>query len=196
MIGAFVCNQYLVVGILFSGYLLGSVPFGLIIAQLLGHKDLRKHGSGNIGATNALRTGGKLLGALTLIFDSLKGVVAVYLADYFCHDYFLEILVGGAAILGHIFPVWLNYKGGKGVATALAVIAALNWHVGLCGYGIWLATLAITRISFVSALVAFALLPVISYFMTYNVLLVIYITLVSILVIVRHQSNIKTFLTK
>lgn len=191
---SFVCSSDVAFLLIGGGYFFGSIPFGLIFSKLLGHGDLRKSGSGNIGATNALRTGGKLLGVLTLIFDALKGVVAIYLARYFCDDYLLQIYVGLAAILGHIFPVWLKFHGGKGVATALAVVTVLNWHVGVSSCVVWLLVLVVTRISAVSALAAFVLMPIITYFATYDNRLIIMTSAIAILILVRHISNIKQLL--
>lgn len=192
----FDCTSYVAFLLIGGGYFFGSVPFGLIFSKLLGHGDLRKSGSGNIGATNALRTGGKLVGALTLIFDALKGVAAIFVARHFCDDYLLQIYVGFAAILGHVFPVWLNFHGGKGVATSLAVVVILNWYVGLLSCVVWLLTLIITRISAVSALVSFVLIPVVTYFMTYDNRLVIMTSAIAVLIVVRHISNIKKLLAK
>jgi glycerol-3-phosphate acyltransferase PlsY len=185
------CFNSIFFAIVLFGYLCGSIPFGLIFSRLLGYGDLRKHGSGNIGATNALRTGGNLLGVLTLSFDALKGVLAVYVSKHFCDDYLLQIYVGCAAILGHIFPIWLRFKGGKGVATALAVIAVLNWQVGLVSCIIWAITLLVTRISAISALVSFICMPITAYFITYDSRLVIMSSLTALLIVIRHISNIK-----
>ena len=192
----FACSQNISLMFLLFGYLCGSIPFGLIFSTLLGHGDLRKYGSGNIGATNALRTGGKLLGFLTLLFDVLKGVAAIYIAGYFCEDYLLKIYVGFFAILGHVFPVWLKFKGGKGVATALAVIVMLNWKVGVISCMIWMITLIVTRISAVSALMSFVFTPIVTYFITHDNRLIIMNSLIAILIVIRHQSNIKQLLSK
>lgn len=191
---SFACSQSLSFILVLFGYLFGSIPFGLIFSKLLGHGDLRKSGSGNIGATNALRTGGKLLGILTLVFDALKGVVALCISWYFCDDYLLQIYIGVAAILGHVFPIWLGFKGGKGVATSLAVILMLNWHIGVVSCLIWLLTLAVTRISAVSALVSFVLTPIATYFITYDNRLVVMTSLIAILIVIRHISNIKNLI--
>lgn len=189
------CNYKILVVSIIIGYLIGSMPFGLIFTKLSGHKDIRKQGSGNIGSTNVLRTTNKFLAFLTLTFDAGKGIVAIIASQYMCFDYAIQIIVGIASILGHVFPVWLRFKGGKGVATSLAVFAFLNWKVGLISCVIWIVTLAITRISAVSALLAFALLPVITYFITYDLRLLIAAIFVSILIIIRHKSNIKKLLS-
>ncbi|MBO6886385.1 MAG: glycerol-3-phosphate 1-O-acyltransferase PlsY [Marivita sp.] len=135
------------------GYLLGSIPFGLILTKAMGLGDLREIGSGNIGATNVLRTGNKGAAAATLLLDGAKGAVAVLLAREFGGEIAAQI-AALAAFLGHCFPVWLGFKGGKGVATFLGLMLALSWPVGLLACATWLATAVISRISSLSALVA------------------------------------------
>src|SRR5579872_6210 len=137
------------------GYLLGSIPFGLIFAFISGAGDVRKIGSGNIGATNVLRTGKKWAAASTLLCDGAKGAAAVLLARYFLPGY--ETFAGLGAVLGHLFPVWLGFKGGKGVATFLGICLALYWPVGLLVAATWLGAALIWRISSLSALIAIAL---------------------------------------
>ena len=139
------------------GYLLGSIPFGLILTKLAGHGDLRDIGSGNIGATNVLRTGNKKLAALTLVLDALKGTAAVLIAAQFGAD--ASILGGIGAFLGHLFPVWLGFRGGKGVATYIGVLLGLYWRAAIAFCAIWLLTAFITRYSSLSALVASAAVP-------------------------------------
>jgi glycerol-3-phosphate acyltransferase PlsY len=147
------------------GYLCGSIPFGLILTRLAGTQDIRSIGSGNIGATNVLRTGRKGLAAATLLGDALKGTAAV-LAVYWYYgreyQYFADELAIPAALgalLGHLFPVWLGFKGGKGVATYIGILLALAWPVGLAFCLIWLAVAALTRYSSLAALIASALTP-------------------------------------
>ncbi len=144
---------------LLLGYVLGSIPFGLFFAFASGAGDVRKIGSGNIGATNVLRTGKKWAAAATLLCDGLKGVAAVLIARSLLPPG-CEIFAALAAVLGHIFPVWLGFKGGKGVATFLGVTFALSWLAGLLVAGTWLLAAAVWRISSLSALVAIALSPV------------------------------------
>lgn len=150
-------------------YGLGSIPFGLIVTRLGGAGDIRAIGSGNIGATNVLRTGRKGLAAATLLLDGLKGVVAVAGARMAVHLWFAAIpsvavaaacIAAVAAVVGHCFPVWLRFHGGKGVSTALGVAFALDWRVGLLCAACWLVTARLTRISSAGALVAIGLLPV------------------------------------
>jgi acyl phosphate:glycerol-3-phosphate acyltransferase len=147
------------------GYLLGSIPFGLLLTRLTGHGDIRRIGSGNIGATNVLRTGRKGLAAATLLGDALKGTVAVLLVywyygreyQYFGHELAIPAALG--AFLGHLFPVWLKFKGGKGVATYIGILLALAWPVAIAFCAIWLAVAALTRYSSLAALVASAVTP-------------------------------------
>src|SRR5688572_26236869 len=143
---------------LLLGYALGSIPFGLLLALAAGKGDIRQVGSGNIGATNVLRTGSKWLAAAVLLLDAGKGFLAVWLVG----RWLPEALALGAlgAVLGHCFPVWLRFKGGKGVATTAGVCFALGWPIGLGYAGVWLAMLAVTRISSLSGLSAAVAAPV------------------------------------
>ncbi len=140
-------------------YLLGSVPFGIVITRALGLGDLRQIGSGNIGATNVLRTGNRPAAAATLLLDAGKGAIAVLIARLTLGEDAAQI-AGGAAFLGHLFPVWLGFRGGKGVATFLGTLIALAWPVGLAACLTWLVVAAIGRISSLSALVAAVLAPI------------------------------------
>lgn len=144
------------------GYLIGSIPFGLVLTKLAGMGDIRKIGSGNIGATNVLRTGNKGLALATVILDGGKGAVLVILANIFLtQDY--AVLAGGGAFLGHLFPIWLKFKGGKGVATFIGVMFAISWPAGLAVGLTWLLIAVIFRMSSLSALVAAALSPLFVY---------------------------------
>jgi glycerol-3-phosphate acyltransferase PlsY len=146
------------------GYLLGSIPFGLLLTKAAGGPDVRSIGSGNIGATNVLRTGRKGLAALTLLLDILKGTAAVLLAGAF-GGYEASLAAGFAAFLGHIFPVWLKFKGGKGVATYIGVLLGVYWPGALIFGAIWLAVAFATRYSSLAALIASALTPLALYFL-------------------------------
>jgi len=171
------------------GYLLGSVPFGMVMARVFGLGDLRKIGSGNIGATNVLRTGNKLAAFLTLILDAGKGGIAVLIARATVGEDAAQ-LAGGAAFMGHLFPVWLGFKGGKGVATFLGTLLALAWPVGLAACGTWAVMAAVLRYSSLSALVAAALSPVWMVLLGVPQMAVLGIFLAA-LIFVRHETNIK-----
>jgi glycerol-3-phosphate acyltransferase PlsY len=135
-------------GALLVGYLLGSIPFGILLTRLAGAGDLRAIGSGNIGATNVLRTGRKGLAAITLILDALKGAAAILIVRLvFPDEPQLDPLAAAGALLGHLYPVWLGFRGGKGVATFLGILLAMVWQIGLIATAIWLLVLAITRYS-------------------------------------------------
>ena len=140
------------------GYLLGSVPFGLVLTKLAGTGDLRSIGSGNIGATNVLRTGRKDLAIATLLLDAVKGTVAVLIAAQFSRE--LALIAGLGAFIGHLHPVWLKFKGGKGVATFLGLVVALHWPSALVFIAAWLASAFVTRYSSAGALVASLAVPV------------------------------------
>ncbi|MFN3646323.1 MAG: glycerol-3-phosphate 1-O-acyltransferase PlsY [Gemmobacter sp.] len=174
------------------GYLLGSVPFGIVMARLFGLGDLRKIGSGNIGATNVLRTGNKPAAFLTLVLDAGKGGIAVLLARWLAAEDAAQI-AGAAAFFGHLFPIWLGFKGGKGVATCLGTLLALFWPVGLAACALWLMTAALTRISSLSALVAAALSPVAAVLLGRPDLSALTILLAA-LIFVRHDANIRRLL--
>jgi glycerol-3-phosphate acyltransferase PlsY len=170
------------------GYLLGSIPFGVIFARLSGAGDIRKIGSGNIGATNVLRSGKKWAAAATLLCDGGKGAAAVLLARHYLPPD-AEILAGLGAVLGHVNPLWLGFKGGKGVATFLGVTLALCWPAGLLTCAAWLGAAALWRISSLSALIAIALAPVFLYlFAPHYLALGI---LLAVIVFYMHRENIR-----
>ncbi|PTV95759.1 acyl-phosphate glycerol-3-phosphate acyltransferase [Rhodobacter aestuarii] len=171
------------------GYLLGSVPFGVVITKLMGLGDLRQIGSGNIGATNVLRTGNKAAAAATLVLDGAKGAVAVLLARLILGNETAAIVAGGAAFLGHLYPVWLKFRGGKGVATFLGTLIALHWVLGLAACGVWLITAAVGRISSLSALVAAAASVPLAWAMSDQMLMPI-CALMAVLIFWRHRANI------
>jgi acyl phosphate:glycerol-3-phosphate acyltransferase len=174
------------------GYLLGSIPFGLLLTRAAGFGDIRSIGSGNIGATNVLRTGRKSLAAATLLLDGGKGAAAVLLAGLWGPD--MAIMAGGGAMLGHLFPVWLRFKGGKGVATGLGILIALAWPVGLLACVTWLAAAVLFRYSSLSALLAFAAAPVYAWFLVNRQIAQVAIFL-AILVWLRHHQNIRRLVT-
>lgn len=171
-----------------AGYLLGSVPFGLVIARALGLGDLRAIGSGNIGATNVLRTGNRPAAAATLILDSGKGAAAVLIARALAAEDAGQI-AGLAAFLGHCFPVWLGFRGGKGVATFLGLLLALAWPVGLAACATWLVTAAVLRFSSLAALVAAALSPLWATLLGRPDTAVLLMAL-ALIVLWRHRENV------
>ncbi len=176
-------------GLLAGGYLLGSIPFGLVVTRLGGAGDIRQVGSGNIGATNVLRTGRKDLALLTLLGDGGKGIVAVLLARHFFGET-AAALAGGAAFLGHLFPVWLGFKGGKGVATFFGVMLTAAWPVGVMAAITWLAVAALMRLSSLAALTAVALAPLFALATDQATPMVVLAAFMAVLVFVRHKDNI------
>ncbi len=171
-----------------GGYLLGSVPFGLVVTRLAGLGDLRNLGSGNIGTTNVLRIGRRDLAAATLLLDAGKGAAAVLLAGLYGPDTALMAALG--AVLGHLFPIWLKFRGGKGVATTFGVFLALAWPVGLAVCATWLLVAAVVRISSASALAATALAPLFAWLIPEDLPLAEMCAILAALVWVRHWQNI------
>jgi glycerol-3-phosphate acyltransferase PlsY len=169
------------------GYLLGSIPFGLILTKLAGHGDLRDIGSGNIGATNVLRTGNKPLAALTLLLDLLKGTAAVLIGARFGAD--AAILGGLGAFLGHLFPVWLGFRGGKGVATYIGALLGLYWPGAIVFCATWLLVAVLTRYSSLSALAASAAVPCVLLYIGQTRLAMVFL-LFTVLLYWRHADNI------
>lgn len=174
------------------GYLLGSVPFGVIVTRLMGLGDLRRIGSGNIGATNVLRTGNKGAALATLLLDGGKGAAAVLIARAFGSEDAAQI-AGLFAFLGHLFPVWLGFRGGKGVATFLGTLLALAWPVGLAACATWAATAAATRISSLSALISAATAALWAVLLGQTRIVALILVLAA-LVLVRHHANIRRLL--
>jgi acyl phosphate:glycerol-3-phosphate acyltransferase len=171
------------------GYLLGSIPFGLVLTRMAGTQDLRSIGSGNIGATNVLRTGHKGLAAATLICDMLKGTLAVIVGGTFGGPT-AAMLAAAAAFLGHLFPVWLNFKGGKGVAVYIGILLGLFWPAALAFGVIWIATAVVSRYSSLSALVASFLTPIfLWWFATYE--LAALFAVLTMALWYMHRENIK-----
>ena len=171
------------------GYLLGSIPFGLVLTRLAGTQDLRSIGSGNIGATNVLRTGRKGLAAATLLLDALKGTAAVIIAGSIGGPN-AAMLAGLGAFLGHLFPVWLKFKGGKGVAVYIGVLLGLFWPGALIFCAIWLAVAFTTRYSSLSALIASLVTPLILWWLAGSALAALF-TLLTALLFYMHRANIQ-----
>lgn len=181
---------YIISGIL--GYILGSIPFGIVFTRMAGLGDIRKIGSGNIGATNVLRTGRKDLALLTLIFDSGKAALAAIIAYQATDEATCDLaalIAGTAGVIGHNFPIWLKFKGGKGVASTLGVLFATSWEVGLCSGLTWLLMAFTFKYSSLSALVALILAPVYAiYFATTDH--IYFYSFLALLSIIRHNQNI------
>jgi acyl phosphate:glycerol-3-phosphate acyltransferase len=170
------------------GYLLGSIPFGLLLTRLAGRGDIRQIGSGNIGATNVLRTGSKALATLTLLLDLAKGAAAVVIAQVWGGE--ASLVAAGCAILGHMFPVWLGFRGGKGVATALGVLIPLAWPVAVIAALLWLATALLSHYSSLAALVAAVASAGIAPLIVDRTTALV-IAAIALLIIFRHHSNIR-----
>lgn len=173
------------------GYLLGSIPFGLLLTRAAGLGDVRKIGSGNIGATNVLRTGNKKLAAATLLLDALKGTIAVVVAARWSHD--AAIVAGLGAFIGHLYPVWLGFKGGKGVATYLGVLFGLSGIGALVFAVTWLLVAFVSRYSSLAALVAAVVVPIALYMMDMPKATGL-LALMSVIVFIRHRANISRLL--
>jgi glycerol-3-phosphate acyltransferase PlsY len=193
-------QPWLALALVVGGYLLGSIPFGLLATRLAGLGDIRKVGSGNIGATNVLRTGRKDLAAITLIGDGGKGAAAVGLAHLVAlsqapaSEPLACALAGGAAFFGHVFPVWLGFKGGKGVATFLGVLLAAAWPVGIAACLTWLVVAVLFRISSLAALTAAALSPFFALGLQRPWPTVALAAVLAVLIFIRHRENIRRLL--
>ena len=186
------------------GYALGSIPFGLLLTRFAGLGDIRSIGSGNIGATNVLRTGRKGLAALTLLLDGAKGTAAVVLASQLAGPD-AALMAGHGAVLGHLFPAWLGFRGGKGVATGLGVLIGLDWRIGLGACVVWLAMAAIFRRSSLSSLTAFAAAPILALYLPLlwapggeaigDRQLALFAAIIAALIWFKHHENIRRLLS-
>lgn len=191
-----------------GGYLVGSIPFGLVLCFMAGYGDIRKIGSGNIGATNVLRTGNKGLALLTVLLDAFKAGLTAYAAYKFVPNLpisgdntnepltlnaLASLVAGSCGVIGHNFPIWLKFKGGKGVSSSFGFILMTQWPVALIALGIWLTMAFIFRFSSLAALTAAASMPIVAYFLCPPVYAIFY-TAIALLVIVRHHANIKRLL--
>ncbi|MBI3515523.1 MAG: glycerol-3-phosphate 1-O-acyltransferase PlsY [Proteobacteria bacterium] len=175
-----------------AAYLIGSIPFGLVLTRLAGLGDLRRIGSGSIGATNVLRTGNKALAALTVLLDGGKGTAAVLAAGTMGPD--MAVVAGGMAVIGHLFPVWLKFRGGKGVATGLGVWLALAWPVGVAACATWLAVAALTRYSSLAGLIAICAAPFYALQLADRQRFQLGL-LLAVLIVLRHHTNIRRLVT-
>ena len=176
-----------------GGYLLGSIPFGLVLTRLAGLGDIRKIGSGNIGVTNVLRTGRKDLAAATLLLDSGKGAAAALIAFWWGGPDTM-LCAGFGAVVGHLFPVWLGFRGGKGVATTLGTLLAVSWPVGLAACAGWLLVAGLFRYSSLAALLSLAAAPLFAWFLRHDIQLVQFAAALAVLVWLRHHENIRRLL--
>lgn len=193
MISADLLFNLYVYALFFGAYLLGSIPFGLLLTKLAGLGDIRNIGSGNIGATNVLRTGNKQLAFLTLFLDGGKGALAVFIGGMLTQNEFLAMLMGLCAVVGHIYPVFLKFKGGKGVATAIGFYLMLSWQLGIMVIAMWLLVAFVLRKSSAAAIAAIGAAPVFAWFVDlpqYS----IHLAALSALIIYRHRSNIERLL--
>ena len=179
-------------------YLIGSIPFAFILTKLSGKGDIRNIGSGNIGTTNVLRTGNKFLALLVLLFDISKG----YFPTFFIFNYIYSTdsiyayFLGSCAIFGHLFPIWLNFKGGKGVATYVGFIFAINYFFGLMFIFFWLSIAFLTKYSSLASIVSLISIPLLITFLGYNSSISLYFLLLSTVLIIKHLANIKRLLNK
>jgi glycerol-3-phosphate acyltransferase PlsY len=185
---------------LFYGYMFGSIPFGYLLTRLFGGQDIRTIGSGNIGATNVLRTGKKGLAVMTLLLDALKGLLAIWIGLKLYHSWtetslIAIYIIGLGTMLGHIFPIWLNFKGGKGVATAFGLLLVLSWPIALAALGTWLLTAVIFKYSSLAALTAILFTPFYAYLASDRMLMVFSIIL-TLLIFISHFGNIKRLIQK
>ena len=181
-------------------YFLGSIPFAFIVPKIFGIGDIRKVGSGNVGATNVLRTGKKSLAFLVLILDSLKGFLPVFLiTNLYINNFeyfFIIIFISSFAILGHIFPIWLKFQGGKGVATYIGFIFSIDYLLGLIFLIIWLLIATLSRYSSLSSIVSLILMPFILFIFSYQSNDILLFIAISIIIILKHYSNIKRLISK
>lgn len=178
-----------------GAYLLGALPFGLIFSRLLTDVDIREHGSGNIGATNALRVAGPLVGVLTLLADIAKGAVPMFFVlSYEEAEPLLIALVAVAVFLGHMFPIYLNFKGGKGVATMLGILLIWQTAVALCAMGLWALVMLVSRYVSMASIAAAAVLPVFSWYFGTTMLVVWVHAFFGMVIILRHRENIERLL--
>ncbi|MCL2162111.1 MAG: glycerol-3-phosphate 1-O-acyltransferase PlsY [Betaproteobacteria bacterium] len=180
--------------LLAGAYLVGSIPFAIISSRVFGLSDPRSYGSGNPGATNVLRSGNKAAAVLTLVGDCLKGWLAVWIAGKLGFDAVAVALAGLAAFIGHVFSVFLRFKGGKGVATALGVIAGLDLRIALISLGAWLLVALVTRYSSAAAIMAALVAPIVAGFVSGSVAVTLIVLTLSVILIWRHAANIRRLL--
>ena len=187
----------------FFGYLVGSIPFGLILTRANGIGDIRKIGSGNIGATNVLRTGNKKLALMTLLLDGVKGALAIYFVKVISNyeivsnlnnNNFFECVAGVSAVIGHCYPIWLKFNGGKGVATGFGVILYFDFFIGIISLIMWLLVTKIFKISSLSALTVYILIPILMFINSIENVFLISSIIISCVCFIKHKDNIKRLL--
>ena len=198
-------NYGVLASIFLFGYFLGSIPFGLILTKISGLGDIRKIGSGNIGATNVLRTGNKKLALFTLLLDGGKGAIAIYLitiisTKVFNNNFdiveFYQCTIAISAVIGHCFPIWLRFKGGKGVATGFGVILSLNLIIGIVALLIWVLIAKVFKISSMSALIAYFLIPILMLYFETELIYFLSSLIISLICFVQHRENIKRLINR
>ena len=198
-------NYLVLVSIFIFGYFLGSIPFGLILTKISGLGDIRKIGSGNIGATNVLRTGNKKIALFTLLLDGGKGALAIYLITIILPKVFdnnlnmiefYQCTVAISAVVGHCFPIWLRFKGGKGVATGFGVILSLNLNIGIVALLIWVLIAKVFKISSMSALIAYFLIPILMFYFETENIYFLSSFIISLICFVQHRENIKRLINR
>ena len=179
-------------------YLIGSLPFALILTKLSGLGDIRKIGSGNVGATNVLRTGNKYLAFIVLSLDISKGFIPLIILQMYFEDLNLlnKIIIGHFAIIGHIFPIWLKFKGGKGVATYIGFLFSINPYIGLLFLILWMAVALTTKYSSLGSLIAILVAPMYFIFINFNLFIGIFFIYLSLIIYLKHSENIKRLLNK
>ena len=179
-------------------YLIGSLPFALILTKLSGFGDIRNIGSGNVGATNVLRTGNKYLAFIVLSLDIIKGFIPLIILQVYFEDLSLlnKIIIGHFAIIGHIFPIWLRFKGGKGVATYIGFLFSINPYIGLLFLILWMAVALSTKYSSLGSLTAILVAPIYFIFINFNLYIGIFFIYLSLIIYLKHSENIKRLLNK
>ncbi len=179
-------------------YLIGSLPFALILTKLSGFGDIRNIGSGNVGATNVLRTGNKYLAFIVLSLDIIKGFIPLIILQVYFEDLSLlnKIILGHFAIIGHIFPIWLKFKGGKGVATYIGFLFSINPYIGLLFLILWMAVALSTKYSSLGSLTAILVAPIYFIFINFNLYIGIFFIYLSLIIYLKHSENIKRLLNK
>ena len=179
-------------------YLIGTLPFALILTKLSGFGDIRNIGSGNVGATNVLRTGNKYLAFIVLSLDIIKGFIPLIILQVYFEDLSLlnKIILGHFAIIGHIFPIWLKFKGGKGVATYIGFLFSINPYIGLLFLILWMAIALSTKYSSLGSLIAILIAPIYFIFINFNLYIGIFFIYLSLIIYLKHSENIKRLLNK